>query len=81
MRTRNHFIKLANIIASAEPDTIEGYTPEELLRIARAIDRSPFRKLLPDELTPDERSFAAEWAVLSGDCLARLEGDNYPRKP
>jgi hypothetical protein len=52
--------------------TFDGLTPEQCLRLFRAVWASGW-DIYPDELTRGEICYGAEHGILSESCLARLE--------
>jgi len=52
-------------------DALDAYTPEELIKMFRAIQASGF-DIYPDQLTPEERRYAAKYGKLAAKTCERL---------
>jgi hypothetical protein len=63
---------MANATTYAREDAFDAFTLEEVVRLMRACWGSKW-DMLPDDLLPEERRYAADHGALDTECLRRLE--------
>ncbi len=66
--------RIVRVCSDTQESAFDGFTAEQIIYMVRACWASPW-DIRPDDLTPEERDFAALFAHLSGDALARLEAE------
>jgi hypothetical protein len=66
--------RVAGVSERCREGAIDRYSAEECLNLFRACWRSVW-DLYPDELTDEERDYAAKHGVLSEKCLIRLSNE------
>lgn len=64
--------RIANATRNCRESCFDGFTAVQVLQMVRACWRTPW-DILPDELTRDEREYAAAEGKVSNACMVRLK--------